>query len=155
MAMHETVQQVADEAMQELPSCSRPIVATLLRDVVSDFLARSQVLTVELEAMDVVAGTYLYTLDVPSAYAGYRVSTVVGVRLNGTSQRANIDWRMADRETLQLRLAPATSITAGLVVTVALTIEDIYVADLTPLLDWWGPVAAGVKSRAMMMPAKP
>lgn len=155
MAMHSTAQQVADEAMQELPSCSRPIVATVLRDVASDFLARSQVLTVDLDAMDIDAGTYLYTLTVPTAYPGYRIQAVVGVLVNGLALRANIDWRMFDRNTLQLRSNPTADITDGLVVTVALTIDDIYVVDLTPLLDWWGPIAVGVKGRAMMMPAKP
>lgn len=153
--MHTTAQQILDEALLELPGCPRPLAAAALRDVVREFLERSQVLTVALDAITVVAGTHLYELELPSGQDGFRVHRPVLVVLNGVEQRAGIDWRMQDRTTLQLRDVPGSDIDEGLEVTVAVALDDVQTASLEAIEDWWPAIGAGVKARLMLMPGKP
>jgi hypothetical protein len=153
--MHITAQRLVDEAMVELPGCPRPLVVAALRDVVADLLDRTQILTVDLAAINIVAHTYLYTLTVPVANAGYRINRPTAVVLGDVAQRAGIDWRMHDRTTIQLREEPQAASTGGLEVTVALSLDDIQDADLTDLQDWRAPIVSGVKGKLMLAPGKP
>lgn len=153
--MHSSVQRLMNEVLVELPGCPRPLVAIMLRDTVRDFLDRTQILAADLDAIDIVAGTYRYTLTVPVANEGYRINRPTLVVLNDEEQRAGIDWHMQDRTTLQLRDVPQTAIEDGLEVTVALTLDDIQTADTSALEDWEAVLVAGAKATLMILPRKP
>lgn len=153
--MHASAVQLIDECLLELPGCPRPLVAMVLRDTVRDFLRRSQVLTVELTAIDIVAETYLYTLTLPAGHDGFRIYRPTLVVLAGVEQRSGIDWRMSDATTLQLRDEPSAADTAGLEVTVALALDDEQSADLSDLEDWYPAICGGIKGTLMAQPAKP
>lgn len=153
--MHSTAQRIVDEALAELPGCPRPLAAAALRDTLRDFLRRSQVLRVDLTAIDIVADDYTYTLTLPAGYDGFAVYRPTLVLLNGAEQRAGIDYRMQDRTTLQLRDTPTAADTGGLEVTVSLAMDDEDTADLTDIEDWYPVIAAGMKSRLMIAPGKP
>lgn len=154
--MHLTAERIVDLAMLELPSCPRALVSEALADTVGDMLDRSQVLLTDLTAINIVAATYLYTLQLPATgYDGYRINIPTLVVLDGIEQRAGIDWRMKSASVLQLREIPQAASTGGLQVTVALGLDDIQEADITGLRNWWGALADGTKGKLMLIPGKP
>lgn len=153
--MDSTVERIANEAIVELPGCPRPMVYMAIRDALRDFLDRSHILKVDLDAINIVASTYLYTLTLPTGYDGFRVGRPTLVVLNGVEQRAGIDYRMQSRTVLQLRETPQAAITDGLEVTVTAALDDIETVDLTDIDDWLTTITAGVKGRLMLMPGKP
>jgi hypothetical protein len=153
--MESSVQQIIDEAAVELPGCPRPLIAMALRDTSRDLLDRALCYKVALTAIDIVAAQYLYDLTLPAGYTGFAIRKPTLVVLNGEEQRPGIDWRMSDRDTIQLRDEPPSAITGGLEVTVALTLGDLNTADLADLEDYYATLGAGVKARLMLMPRKP
>lgn len=154
--MHTTASAIVDEVIVELPAApARPMVNAALAAVVAEFLDRTHAARAELDAIDIVAEVYLYTLALPDEYRGYRIGKPAAVVLSGEELRAGIDYRMASRTSLQLRDMPQEDATGALEVTATLALDDIHEADLSPLEEWYAAIASGVKFKMMAMPRRP
>ena len=152
--MDATVQAAISEMLVELPGARRPLCVLAMRDVLANFLLQTQVLTAELDAIDIEEDTYLYALTLPSGYDGFKIAVPTIVVLNDEKQRDGIDWRMSGTS-IQLRDIPTEDITDGLEITVALALDDIAQCSIAGLSNWTPGIIAGAKARMMRAPGKP
>lgn len=129
-----------DYILTEIPGVGVPQLKQELRNAIIDFCKDTKTYTETLSAINVVSGTSTYTLTVTETTA--RVVDIVDVKHNDKGLSASntqeldslyTDWdaggtgvpsyylSVVDRATVRLVKTPGTSITAGLVVKVALS----------------------------------
>ncbi len=162
-----------DDVMPELPQCSTDMALFHIRRVINDFGEKTRFLRTWLPLIDVQAGTAAYSIVPPDT--DFQLLRPEEVRFLGTElDPVGIDelnaeipeWRTElgeprlytreDDATINLVYVPSTDAAQGLKVKVSYT-PDFQASGFDAVLysRFADGIAAGVKSRLMVMPKKP
>jgi hypothetical protein len=142
--------QVTQYVAYEVPGAPAPLIEQHIRMAAITLCERSQMYQVDLDPINLVAGTSTYSLDSPDAQTdvcsirymwvnGVRVDPISADTLNGKAT----DWRLDtadyvkvftqfDQESFVLYPSPATSLTGGILLKVALRPSILS----TGMVDW-------------------
>jgi len=147
--------ELYNDTVLELPKCLKPLIWKMIHDVLVEFCTKTQIWSLELDAIRLRDGEDTYDLDAPACA---NIDTIKGVTNDGSTLYPVTHFTFPSKNEIKLTWEPSDDTdddADGMVVTVVLKPKrTATVIDKDLFESWYDAWAAGVKARLMLQPGK-